>query len=101
VPLAWATRPLCGRGLSLGGPRSVVSGPVSALGWADRLRSTRPFGLPGTTDRAIRWAKALGWSFFSNFDFCLNILEIIQTSKICRNLYKIHKRQIKFPYNLF
>jgi hypothetical protein len=54
VPLAWATWPLCGRGLSLGGPRSAMLRTVSAVVWANRLRSVWPFGLPGATDRAVR-----------------------------------------------
>jgi hypothetical protein len=36
--------------------------PVSAMGWADRLRPTRPFGLPGAMDHTVRWAEAMGRS---------------------------------------
>jgi hypothetical protein len=35
-----------------GRPRSVL-----AMGWADRLRLTRPFGLPSAMARTVRWAE--------------------------------------------
>jgi hypothetical protein len=77
--------------------------PVSAMCWADRLRPTRPFGLPGTTDRTVHWAEAMGrsrpgtplilfqfWILFKYFKKQFKLSKFVET---CRN---VQKGQTKF-----